>query len=78
MNQFVDCLNGYNKLWVQSKKEKRSYSINYKIVCGDDFFEMLNNLGRAKIAEVHFDKTLVGSDALDFSNKLVAAKAMWS
>ena len=75
MNQFVDCLNGYNKLWVQSKKEKRSYSINYKIVCGDDFFEMLNNLGRAKIAEVHFDKTLVGSDALDFSNKLVAAKS---
>lgn len=75
MNQFVDCLNGYNKLWVQSKKEKRSYSINYKIVCGDDFFEMLNNLGRAKIAEVHFDKTLVGSDALDFSDKLVAAKS---
>lgn len=75
MNQFVDCLNGYNRLWVQSREEKRTYSINYKIVCGDDFFEMLNNLGRAKIAEIHFDKTLVGADALDFSDKLVAVKS---
>lgn len=75
INQLIDCLNGYNKLWVQHKKEKRSYSVGYSIVCGDDFFDMLNNMGRAKIAEVHFDKTLVGSDALEFSDKLASAKS---
>ncbi len=69
MNQFVDCLKKYNKLWLQSKNEKLSYSVNYKIVCGEDFFDMLNNISRAKIAEIHFDKVLVGSDALNFAEK---------
>lgn len=75
INQFTDCLNGYNKTWIQHKKEKRTYSIGYSIVCGDDFFDMLNNIGRVKIAEVHFDKTLVGTDALSFSDKLASAKS---
>lgn len=74
VNQLVDYLGTFNVQWVSSKGEKRYYSIKYVIIVRDDYEEILKSMNRATIAEVYFDKSLVGTDALDFSNKTMSAK----
>lgn len=74
VNQLIDYLSAFNKMWVQSKKEKRTYSITYITIVRDDYEEILKSMSRATVAEIYFDKSLMGSAALNFSNKTMSAK----
>ena len=46
-----------------------NYYISDQMILRNDFLTELERLTKSKIAEVHFNKKLLGSGALDFSNK---------
>jgi len=74
ISNIIDYLNYFNKNYLKDLGVSRNYSIIHAILPKDDFLEELNKLDRAKIAEVFFNKQLLGSKALNFSNRMVSLK----
>lgn len=72
--QFVNYLNHYNKKFAKQNNQKVRYSIKYSIIARDDIDDAIKNLARTKIAELHVDKQILGSDALNFSNRIHCAQ----
>lgn len=69
INQFVNYLNHFKKHFSTESGLKNKYSIQYQIITREDIEDAISNLSRAKIAELHIDKQLLGTDALEFSNR---------
>lgn len=70
----VEYLTAFQVEYLRAKKIARNFSIVQASIPGKDFFEELERLKRAKIAEVYFDKQLLGSKALNFSNRTISLK----
>lgn len=74
INNIIDYFSVFLNAYLLSIDKPRSFTINQAVIPGNDFLYELQNLSRAKIAEVYFDKQLMGSKALNFSNRLVPLK----
>jgi len=70
----IDYFTFFLRKYLKFKKISRSFSIVKAVIPGNEFFEELQKLQRAKIAEVYFDKQLLGSKALNFSNRTISLK----
>lgn len=74
MNNIVDYLKFFNGRYLKEKNLPKNYTLLYSTIAKEGFIESLKTIKTAKIAEVHFDKQLLGSDSLNFSNRLVSLK----
>lgn len=74
INNFINYLNNFNKILTQKKGQKVKYAINHCIIAREDIEDAITNLARTKVAELHVDKKILGSDALDFSNRIHSAQ----
>lgn len=70
----IEYLSHFYKTILRKAGDKQFFNIVSAIIPGDDFFDGLQQLKRTKIAEVHFNKQLLGSNALNFSNRTVPLK----
>lgn len=69
INQIVNYLNHYLKLYLKSISKSRDFTIEAAKIGRDDFLKTLNNLKRVQTAEIFFNKSLLGSKFLNFSNR---------
>lgn len=67
--QIVNYFNYFAKRYLNSIGQRRNFSVDYTKMGTDDFLKSLKSLKRAKVAEVYFDKSLMGNDCLNFSNR---------
>lgn len=67
--QIVNYFNYFTKRYLNSIGQRRNFSVDFTKMGTDDFLKSLKNLKRAKVAEVYFDKSLMGNGCLDFSNR---------
>lgn len=74
VNNIINYFREFNKRYIASKELKMNYYISDQMILRNDFLTELERLTKSKIAEVHFNKKLLGSGALDFSNKTIALK----
>lgn len=74
INHFINYLTHYNKSFIKDTEGKIKYSIQYQIIAREDIDDAIKNLGRTKIAELHVDKQILGTDALRFSNRTHSAQ----
>jgi hypothetical protein len=70
----IDYFTSFNKSYLKSINQPQSFTIVHAVIPGNDFLDGLQLLSRTKLAEVHFDKQLLGSKALNFSNRTVSLK----
>lgn len=74
INNIIDYFTHFLRQYLKTIKRPRNFTIVQAVIPGNDFFDELQRLGRAKIAEVYFDKQLLGSKALNFSNRTLPLK----
>lgn len=74
INNIISYLSHFNNEFLASQEKARSYSIRYLTVASNNFLTELESLKRTKLAEIYFDKQLLGSEALNFSNRTVSLK----
>ena len=64
LNTFVSIYNSNHK------KERIDGHFCFEMIPRDDFKEVLENMQRVTCAELYIDKQILGSDALNFSNRI--------
>ena len=64
----------FTVLYLQHIDAKRNFSIQRTDIPMNNFLTEVERLSRTVTAEVYFDKKLLGSDALNFSNRTVSLK----
>lgn len=69
INNILSYLTVFNRMYLKSINETQSFSIHYKKIGRGDFLQALEKLNRTTIAEVYFNKSLIGGDGLNFSNR---------
>jgi hypothetical protein len=69
--QLVSYLNKFLKDYLKSISIKRDFSIDFLKVGRENFLEILSNMKRVKTAEIFLDKSLLGNNFLNFSNRTV-------
>jgi len=74
MNNIMDYLSKFNRNYLEFKDLPKNYTLRNYSIAKDGFLEALRSLRSAKIADVYFDKKLLGSEALNFSNRTISLK----
>lgn len=74
VNNIVNYFKDFNKKYLGDLKLNLDYLLRDQIIPRNDFLIELEKLTSSKIAEVYFDKKLLGGNALNFSNKTVGLK----
>lgn len=64
----------YTKKHLKSQKQTKAFSIFYMKIGKDDFLHEIKRLKRVRIAEILFNKSLLGSAALNFSDRTTSLK----
>lgn len=71
LKQVTDYLNHFNLLYNSSHTRNRlKFFFNFEIIPRDNFREVLESLERVVCANIYIEKQLLGSDALNFSNRI--------
>ena len=70
----IDYFESFHIKMLKSKNMNRNSTIKYFIIPKNSFLTELETLSRTKMAEIYFDKQLLGSKALNFSNRFVSLK----
>ena len=70
--QLMNYLNRFLKENLKKQEIARDFSIDFLKIGRDNFIEILNGLKRVKTAEIFLDKSLLGSQFLNFSNRIVS------
>jgi hypothetical protein len=73
-SNIIEYFTHFHRIFQKKKGHTQFFTIVQAIISGNDFFDGLQLLKRTKVAEVHFDKQLLGSKALNFSNRTVSLK----
>lgn len=68
MANIIDYLNSFIPSYNESSEEKIVGSFIFYMIPNNDFREVLNNMSRVVCAEIYINKSLLGSEALNFSN----------
>ena len=71
IHNFVNYISESAKQYLQTLSKEKKFAIVHYEISRNDFPTELERLTRTVLAEVHFDKKLLGSDALDFSNRTI-------
>jgi hypothetical protein len=71
-NIVLSYLPEFNKRLLKSTGKKQNFSIHYSKVGRGDFLQELEKLSRTRIVEVHFDKSLLGGNGLNFSGRTMS------
>lgn len=71
IHNFVNYISESAKQYLQTLSKEKKFAIVHYEIPRNDFPTELERLTRTVLAEVHFDKKLLGSDALDFSNRTI-------
>jgi len=74
INNITDYLTIFTQKYCESKSEKKNFSIIHLEIPRNTFLTELETLSRTSLAEVYFNKQLLGSSALNFSNRIVSLK----
>jgi hypothetical protein len=74
IQQIVNYLNSLAHKFHASLGTERSYSLTFDIIAKDNFIEELNSLTRVIEGELFVDKQILGSDALNYSNRIEPVK----
>jgi hypothetical protein len=74
MTTIINYLSYFNKEYLFVNKLKRNYSIKHLLIARDSFINELKNLNRIRIAEIYFDKKLLGGRALNFSDRTISLR----
>ena len=74
VKQFLNYLTSFNKRFAAEKERKINYYLQNHMLVRDDIEEAIRGMSRARVAELYIDKRLLGSQALDFSNRFAEAK----
>jgi hypothetical protein len=74
VNNIVNYFKDFNKKYIEAQGKKINYLLCDQTITRNDFLTELERLSSSKIAEVYFDKKLLGGKALNFSNKTVGLK----
>lgn len=70
----LDYFKYFAKLHFTEKKLKKSFTLKHQVIPDSGFIETLQSMKRVKLADVYIDKQLLGSDALNMSNRLISVK----
>lgn len=73
-NNIVNYISKYYYSYLSSKGQKRNSSIKHLVIPRNDFLTELEKVSRTRLAEIYFDKQLLGSHSLNFSNRQVSLK----
>ena len=70
----LDYFKYFAKLLAIENNQHKNFSLKHHIIPETGFYEALQSMQRVKIADVYINKQLLGSDALNFSNRIVTVK----
>jgi len=73
-NDVVNYLQYFTNQYLASINMPRNFSVKHLIIPRNNFLTELEKLARTKLAEVYFDRQLLGSKALNFSNRFISLK----
>lgn len=74
INSFIDYLTRFTKSYCEKNSQKKNFTLFHMEIPNNNFLTQLETLSRTSLAEVFFDKQLLGSKALNFSNRTVSLK----
>jgi len=67
--QIVNYFNYFAKRYLNGLGQRRNFSVEYTKLGTNDFLKSIKKLKRVRVAEVYFDKSLMGNGCLNFSNR---------
>ncbi|OOQ59120.1 hypothetical protein [Mucilaginibacter pedocola] len=68
-NQIVEYFGAFTKKYLTSKGEPKNFTIVFFKIGREDFLEEIKSMKTIRLAKVFFDKKLLGSNCLAFSNR---------
>lgn len=71
---FTNYISEFTKKYLEQKGQKKDFSVTRMDVPTNNFLTELERLNRTVQAEVYFDKQLLGSDALNFSERTLSVR----
>lgn len=74
INNLINYFTFFCDKYFENKGLKRNFTIIHSIIPRNNFLTELERLKRTRIAEIYFDKKLLGSDSLNFSNRTASLK----
>ncbi len=72
IQNLINYLNKFSREYAANKSINSRFSIVHQMIARNSFLTELDKLERTKIAEIHVDKQILGSDFLKFSNRTVS------
>ena len=75
INNVLDYFKFFAKKYAIENELSKNFTLKHQIIPKSGFIEALKSMGRVKLADVYIDKQLLGSDALNFSNKMAGVKS---
>lgn len=75
INNVLDYFKFFAKKYATENELSKNFTLKHQIIPKSGFIEALQSMGRVKLADVYIDKQLLGSDALNLSNKMVGVKS---
>lgn len=69
IQNIINYLNKFGREFATKKNISSRFTIFYQMIARTNFLTELEKLERTKIAEIHIDKRILGSDFLNFSNR---------
>jgi len=74
IQQFVNYLNHFANKFHDNEGSDRDYDFDFEIIVKENFLEELNSLNRVMTGELYVDKSVLGSEALNFSTRTTPVK----
>jgi hypothetical protein len=69
INSIINYFRRFNRLYHASIKKPMKFSLNHSVMGKDNFLDEIKRLKRVLISEVYVDKSILGSSALNYSNR---------
>ena len=73
-NNFINYINEFAKSYMEKNGISKRFSIIKEDIPVNNFLTELERLQRTVLAEMYVDKKLLGSDALEFSDRIISLK----
>jgi hypothetical protein len=74
VNNAVNYFSAFYTKYLAANDLKKNSSIKHFVIARNNFLTELERLTRTRLAEIYFDKHLLGTKALNFSNRFVSLK----
>lgn len=71
IQSLINYLNRFSREYASKNNSSSRFTLFYQMIARNNFLTELEKLERTKIAEIHIDKQLLGSDFLNFSNRTI-------